>query len=94
MRDTGRATTRRRDRRYKRKLKKLSETGKRSINIFLIDRDYHYKKINKSYYKKYYIGNRKRAYKKIANRSVRRYKHRIPKGCSYKKVFDLQWEID
>lgn len=65
MRDTGRATTRRRDRRYKRKLKKLSETGKRSINIFLIDRDYHYKKINKPYYKKYYIGNRKRAYKKL-----------------------------
>ena len=57
----------------------------------------------KIYYKKipYYIrstpghgGPERRYWKKVSNRSIRRYKLGISKGGNYRKIFDYQWMLD
>lgn len=50
-----------------------------------------------AYYKRQYIGGGKNGItdicKKRSNRIVRRYHGKIPKGNSYKKLYDYWWEI-
>lgn len=35
----------------------------------------------------------KKAIRTDGNRAVRRYKDYIPNGCSYKKIYDVMWEV-
>lgn len=94
----GRAAKRRRDRKYKRKLKKLHSLGTITPAIWYVDADYPYKTVNKPYFVKSYksLGRNKGryyTYKKVSNRKVRYYKGDLFNGNAYKKLFDLWWQI-
>ena len=56
-------------------------------------RGYGYVKNPKPYYKRIYRGQRSKWIKKMCNRSVRRYKGKIPNGGSYKKIDEFWWEM-
>lgn len=60
----GRAAKRRRDRKYKRKLKRLHSFGTITPAIWYVDADYPYKTVNKPYFVKSYksIGRNKGLY--------------------------------
>ena len=45
-------------------------------------------------YRDNHSGGRYKWYKRYANRSVRRYTRSLASGKSYRKVFDLAWEVD
>ena len=47
----------------------------------------------KPYYQRIYRGQRSKWIKKQCNRSVRRYKGKIPNGGSYKKIDEFWWEM-
>lgn len=47
----------------------------------------------KPYYKRIYRGQRSKWIKNQCNRSVRRYKGKIPNGGSYKKIAEYWWEM-
>ena len=49
--------------------------------------------LQKPYYQRNYRGHRSKWIKKQCNRSVRRYKGKIPNGGSYKKIDDFWWEM-
>lgn len=90
----GRAAKRRRDRKYKRKLKRLYSFGTITPAIWYVDADYPYKTVNKPYFVKSYksLGRNKGryyTYKKVSNRKARYYKGDLPNGNAYKKLFDL-----
>jgi hypothetical protein len=90
----GRAAKRRRDREYKRKLKRLHSFGTIRPAIRYVDADYPYKTVNKPYFVKSYksLGRNKGryyTYKKVSNRKVRYYKGDLFNGNAYKKLFDL-----
>lgn len=90
----GRAAKRRRDRKYKRKLKRLHSFGTTRPAIRYVDADYPYKTVNKPYFVKSYksLGRNKGryyTYKKVSNRKVRYYKGDLFNGNAYKKLFDL-----
>ena len=56
-----------------------------------------YESVDKPFVKKTYRSAgcaRYRFFKKKSNRMVRKFKHRIPNGNGYRKIFDYQWEID
>lgn len=94
----GRAAKRRRDRKYKRKLKRLYSFGTITPAIWYVDADYPYKTVNKPYFVKSYksLGRNKGryyTYKKVSNRKARYYKGDLPNGNVYKKLFDLWWQI-
>lgn len=94
----GRAAKRRRDRKYKRKLKRLHSFGTTRPAIWYVDADYPYKTVNKPYFVKSYksLGRNKGryyTYKKVSNRKVRYYKGDLFNGNAYKKLFDLWWQI-
>jgi hypothetical protein len=44
-------------------------------------------------YEHYWSWYPKKPWRKVANNEVRRYKHKIPSGGWYKKIFDLKWTI-
>lgn len=94
----GRAAKRRRDRKYKRKLKRLYSFRTITPAIWYVDADYPYKTVNKPYFVKSYksLGRNKgrySTYKKVSNRKVRHYKGDLSNGNAYKKLFDLWWQI-
>lgn len=94
----GRAAKRRRDRKYKRKLKRLYSFGTITPAIWYVDADYPYKTVNKPYFVKSYksLGRNKGryyTYKKVSNRKARCYKGDLSNGNAYKKLFDLWWQI-
>lgn len=94
----GRAAKRRRDRKYKRKLKRLYSFGTITPAIWYVDADYPYKTVNKPYFVKSYksLGRNKGryyTYKKVSNRKARYYKGDLSNGNAYKKLFDLWWQI-
>ncbi len=35
----------------------------------------------------------KKELRRVGNRKVRRYKSHISNGCSYKKIYDVMWEV-
>lgn len=90
----GRAAKRRRDRKYKRKLKRLYSFGTITPAIWYVDADYPYKTVNKPYFVKSYksLGRNKGLYYTY-NRKARYYKGDLPNGNVYKKLFDLWWQI-
>ena len=49
--------------------------------------------IPKTYYQRIYRGQRSKWIKKQCNRSVRRYKGKIPNGGFYKKIDEFWWEM-
>lgn len=49
--------------------------------------------LDKPYYKRCYIGSRTKYFKKYSNKKVRRYKGELQNGNSYRKVFDLWWNV-
>ncbi|MDE7327003.1 MAG: hypothetical protein K2N63_12155, partial [Lachnospiraceae bacterium] len=54
-------------------------------------------KIKKPYFKRIWVnhgGKRRRYWKKISSRSIRRYPGGISRGGNYRKIFDYQWMID
>ena len=79
-----------RARKYKRKLKKLYPY---SLDIWRIDKNYHYKTIKKPYYRKRHRGRISSYCKKQTNKIIRQYKGEIPNGGSYRKLFDMWWEM-
>ncbi|HAU88212.1 MAG TPA: hypothetical protein DCW90_22875 [Lachnospiraceae bacterium] len=98
MRARGRDAKRKRDRKYKRKLKRLYSFGLYNTAIYYVDADYPYRVVNKPYYVKSYKSRGKHkgrfyTYKREANRKIRHYNSALPNGSAYKKLYDLWWQI-
>ena len=91
---------RKRDNKYKRHLKFLAEYSSYPHPAYAMDKNRDYIRENicdTVYYRRAYRGNHKNSasfyYKRRANRMVRRYKDKIQKGGSYRKVFDYWWIV-
>lgn len=54
---------------------------------------YGWYELQKPYYQRIYRGQRSKWIKKQCNRSVRRYKGKIPNGGFYKKIDEFWWEM-
>ena len=77
------------NRKYKRKLKKLS---KYSISVHEVDECQNCT-LAPAYYVRIYRGKVSPYCKKYTNRIIRKFKGEIKKGNSYRKLFDMWWTI-
>ena len=80
----GRAAKRRRDRKYKRKLKRLYSFGTITPAIWYVDADYPYKTVNKPYFVKSY---------KSLGRNKGRYYSPTEKYVTIKVIFSMAMHI-
>lgn len=100
MRDKSRRSKRKRDRKYKHKLKKLHSIGSFMTGAMYVDGDSRRgRTAHKPFYMKCYkSGNhpktsRLKSCKKMSNKKVRHYNGEISNGCGYKKLYDLWWQM-
>lgn len=84
------------DRKYKKKLKRMNRY---SGAVYEVDGEKHMghcqsRTVTKPFYRRIYRGKISPYCKKQTNRIVRKYKGEIPKGCGYRKLFDMWYEMD
>jgi hypothetical protein len=87
------------DQRHRNRLKRAADE-RRNNSAYWTDEEYfpdgHWEKTENSRAKKVYESSnceRYRYYKRISNRSVRRFGSYIPKGNWYRKIFDYSWAV-
>lgn len=93
-----RRNKRERDLKYKRYLKRLSETsGGFPSGAFYTDevwiRGQGYVHNEKPYYKRLYRSKRSKYLKKQSHRKIRRYKGELHNGCMCNRLYDFWWEL-
>ena len=95
-----RGSKRERERKHRRRLKRLSAIGFLTGAVLVEDEYCRSRTVTKPFYKKRYkSGNHPttgclHSCKKISNRKVRQFKDELPvKGNSYKKLYDLWWQM-
>lgn len=94
MNKRSRALKRQRDRKYKRKLKRIHEANGCWAVQYLDDNDFYRRRtITKPYYRRMYRGKTSSYCKKRTNKIVRHYQGEIHRGCSYRRLFDMWWEL-
>lgn len=84
----GRAAKRRRDRKYKRKLKRLHSLGTITPAIWYVDADYPYKTVNKPYFVKSY-----KSLEKIKDGIIHIKKCPTEKHVTIKAIFQMAMHI-
>lgn len=96
MYDKGKRYKRRSNtKKHKKKLKRMCDY---SMAVYEVDGEKHTgfcqsRTVTKPFYRRIYRGKVSPYSKKRTNKIVRRYKGEVPKGCGYRKLFDMWWEI-